>query len=283
MPTPGLSLVGFLTDQQHALFHLKVSCVPDPANKPDAALIADWQAATAKLGRRIMKAGNPTLIPIPMADPHIQQLMQVPWAPAIAALIQQGATFQMVEIDPLLAYQFSVDRSRSANRCKVSQPPTRDELLQVCLPLTLSSDQAQVSRIGQAIVIKSRSLNLRMIAEGPIQMPPNSPDTIGVQVAWTLPLVHVVRFNGRCYLHNGYHRACGLRRAGATEMPCIFRNVADAVSVGIQPPGTFDLQLLESANPPTMAHFRRRAMKVALRATSRVIQINWSEHTMTDE
>ena len=48
MPTPGLSLVGFLTEQE-ALYHLGKACVP-AANADDAALRADWLAAKGKLG-----------------------------------------------------------------------------------------------------------------------------------------------------------------------------------------------------------------------------------------
>ena len=38
MPTPGLSLVGFMIDQQQALTHLRMQCVTPDAS--DAALIA---------------------------------------------------------------------------------------------------------------------------------------------------------------------------------------------------------------------------------------------------
>jgi hypothetical protein len=67
-------------------------------------------------------------------------------------------------------------------------------------------------------------------------------------------------------------------------MPCFFRDAATAEAAGIQPPGTFDLQLLESGNPPTIGHYTKgRAHKVRLRASMRVIQISWSQHTMFDE
>jgi hypothetical protein len=74
------------------------------------------------------------------------------------------------------------------------------------------------------------------------------------------------------------------RLAGAGEMPRFFRDVADPASAGIQPPGTFDLQLLESANPPTIEHYiAGRAFDVQLRASMRLIEISWSQHTMFDE
>lgn len=294
MPTPGLSLVGFMTDQQQVLNHLKVPCIPDPINRADADLILDWQAAQAKLGKPIPRAGHPNLTPIAANDPHIQQLLQVPWAAAyLAPHLALGASFQMVEIEPLLAYQFAIDIARSKNRCgPMSNPPTQNELMNICLPLAHPNDGVHISAQGlpkhQSILVKSRSLNLAAMAEGALVIPiPNAPpvqDIFGIQFAWSLPFVHVTRFNGRCYLHNGYHRALRIRKAGATEMPCFFRDAATADAAGIQPPGTFDLPLLESGNPPAMGHYaRRRAQKVKLRASMRVIQISWSQHTMFDE
>lgn len=283
MPTPGLSLVGFMTDQQQAVNHLRQTCVPNPPNKDDAALIIDWNAAKVQLGPPFPNSGNPALQPIPLNDPHIQSLLQLPWAPYFQAFLAAGANFQMVEIDPLLAFQHSVDTARTNNHCAaLTQPPTRDELFNVCLPPTLSNDDVHFSQAGQSLIVKSRSLNLTMTAQGLLT---NLQNVVGVQINWTLPFVHVVRLNGRCYLHNGYHRAYGLRTAGATEMPCIFRDVLDAESVGIRIDGsTFSEALLASANPPTVGHFTQgRAYPVYLRRTMRLIQVNWSQHTMVDD
>jgi hypothetical protein len=282
MPTPGHSLVGFMTDQQHALNHLKLSCFPDP-NKSDVNLIADWQTAQAKLGSPIPRAGNPFLTPIPQTDPHIQQLLQAPWATAyLAGQLAQGASFQMVEIHKLLAFQFAIDSARSNSHCNFAMGvPNQQELLDICLPLTLSNDPVHISNLNNSsFILKSRSLNFSISAQGPMPIQ----NAIGIQCAWSLPFVHVTRLNGRCYLHNGFHRALGIRLAGAGQMPCFFRDVADAAAVGILPTTTFDLQLLESANPPTLEHYATgRALDVNLRASARVIQISWSQHTMFDE
>src|SRR5712692_3908179 len=75
MPSNGLSLVGFLTDQQQALNHLKAHCMP--GTKTDVELIADWQAAQTQLATTTAKAGNPDVQPIPASyQAHVQQLSQ---------------------------------------------------------------------------------------------------------------------------------------------------------------------------------------------------------------
>lgn len=284
MPTLGLSLVGFMQDQQHAISHLRNACVPNPSNKTDQQLIADWSAAKVQLGPPVANAGNPHIQAIPDNNPNLQQLLAGPLGSIVQQFVQeQGASFQMVEIDPLLAFQFTVDKSRSQTHCgSLSSPPSHGELMDACLPVNPQTDPVHFSQKQQSIIFKSRSLNLRLIAEGVM---PNPPNVVGIQFGWGLPLVHVVRYNGLCYLHNGYHRAFGVKMAGANEMPCIFRDVGDAEAAGIKGDGnTFEEPLLTSPNPPTMAHFTQgRAYDVDLRATSRILQINWSDHVMAEE
>jgi hypothetical protein len=236
MPSAGLSLVGFM-DEQEALTHLRTACVPsDPS---DAALKAVWQAAQAQLGPSISNAGNPNVAAIPAAQaPHIVTLMQTPWAAQALQSTLQGSTFQMVEIDPLLAFQFTVDLDRSKHHCKgLSNPPTPDELMALCLPTAIIPESMQVQPLPQSLLIKARCLNLKMLAQGffPQQ---NGPTVAGVFVGLTLPLVHVVRLNGRCYLHNGFHRTVGAKLAGATHVPCIFRDVMDEAAAGIRADGS---------------------------------------------
>jgi hypothetical protein len=283
MPTRGLSLVGFMRDPAQAINHLKISCVPTPVGKSDAAFLADWTAAQAQLGAPVVNAGRPQSQLIPLTDPHVQAVLNVPWAAALHAMLAQGATFQMVEIDPLLAFQFTIDEERAATHCvALSQPPTRDELMALGLPLTLSNDQIHASQQGQSVILKSRSLNLIINSQGPM---PNIPNVIGIQFAWALPIVHVVKYNDKYILHNGYHRAFGARLAGAPMIPAIIREVTDPSTAGIQPDGaTFDEVLLMSANPPTLSHFTQgHALHVELRRAIRLLQVNWSQHVMYDE
>jgi len=286
MPTPGLSLVGFLDDQQLALNHLKVTCMP-AAGKSDQDILLDWQAAKAALGNPFPNYGNPQIAPIAANDPRLAQVIAqvnlTPWAIQMQSMLAQGASFQMVEIEPLLAFQLSVDKDHSGTKCgTLGAPPSEDELFAICLPSSVPQDNIHSSRQGQSIIIKSRSLNLVTLAEGPLQA---QIPTIGIQFWWALPFVHVVRYKGRCYLHNGYHRAYGLRLAGATRMPCMFRDVATAAEAGIRTDGgTFTEAVLTSANPPTMAHYTNgRAMDVQLRRAIRILQINWSQHAFVDE
>lgn len=100
-----------------------------------------------------------------------------------------------------------------------------------------------------------------------------------------MPFVSVVGCNGRFFLHNGYNRAYGVRMAGATHMPCMIREVPDLAGAGVRADGsTFGATLLQSADPPSVAHFTQgRAHDVRLRAMSRIVQVSWAEYAIPDE
>ncbi|HXW29061.1 MAG TPA: hypothetical protein VEK55_06830 [Xanthobacteraceae bacterium] len=279
MPTPGLSLVGFM-DQAQAINHLLGVCIPTSPAIP--SLIAEWTAAVAKRGPPIANAGNPDIQPIPAdGQAYLAQLHQEKWV-ADSLAMTPGATFQMVEIDPLLAYQFTVDNSRSSYHCgKLNPMPPLGDLLMVCLPTAFPNEQINVTQQPSAVMLKTKSLNVRIVQQGFFQ----AENKLGIQFGMSLPFVHVVRFNGRCYLHNGFHRIVGVRKKGATHVPCLFRDVSTSQEAGIRDDGaTFPLQLLQSADPPTLAHFTQgRAYDVTLKAMTRIVHVTWHEYGIPDE
>jgi hypothetical protein len=294
VPSAGLSLVGFM-DEQPAIAHLRDACVP--ANPDPVVLRAEWQAARAKLGAAMANPGVPQILPIvPPDDAYVNNFAANPWAAGALAHLAQlagGAAIQiaLVEIDPLLAYQFAVDKSRSAHHCGNLTPnPPVAELLPLCLPTAPANEEMRVQVIDRAIFISSKCANVNVAFGGwfqnaPLLNPPIPHPVGGVVIGTSLPFSHVTRFAGRCYLHNGFHRALGIRAAGGTHMPCIIRDVPDAAAAGIRPDGTtFNQTLLADPNPPTVGHFTNgRAWDVQLRLHRRVVHIGWAEHMMPVE
>lgn len=282
MPTAGLSLVGFMP-REAGIENLKAAAIWAVAD--DVTLGIEWQKANAALGPLIPNAGNPDVQPIPAShQAYVDDLISRDWYQRNEASWFAGATFGMVEADPLLAYQVSVDLERSNHHCgSLTQPPTLDELFELCLPRALPVEQWDWTRGPQSLLIRSRSLNLRVLGEGLLGQGPDG--TLGgLYFGSAAPLVHVVRFNGRCYLHNGFHRVVGARCAGATHVPCVIRDVAGAEELGLTPPTTFDLSLLESADPPTVGHYTQgRALNVQLRATTRILHISWANYALANE
>jgi hypothetical protein len=214
MPTPGLSLVGFM-EHQHALNYMRANCVmPDIS---DVALTTEWTTAKGKLGPALDGVGYPDIQPIPHRDePYIQQLLQQPW-------VQQGlagypgASFQVVEIDPLLAFQFHILTDHSDGHCNtLGLGPGIADLLPIFLPQAAPAASLRFSGQGQSLLIAADSLNVRITAQGWFQ----AESKVGIQFGISMPFVHVVRFNGRCYLINGFHRAFQLQADWVPSSPC---------------------------------------------------------------
>jgi len=227
------------------------------------------------------RAGLPEILPIP--PDHVQyiaQLCSLPWVQQPLANLPQ-ATFALVEVDPILAFQHMISLPRSEFHCNVlGQPPSMTELMQVCLPNVQAHEPLVAASDGNSVLLRAESLNVRTQQAGPI-----APGVIGIQFGISLPLVHVVRFEGRCYLHNGFHRALGARLAGATHVPCLLREVGSYEEAGIHPlGGTFSAALLNSENPPTLGHFTQgRAHEVQMRRLARYIHVSWAEYAMAKE
>lgn len=278
MASAGLSLAGFM-ERDPAINHLKTACIP--ANPTDAALEAEWITAKAKLGAPFANAGAPDIQPIPTShEPYIEQLKTLPWVDQALKNIFQGAEFKMIEIDPLLAFQFVVSTERAGQHCgALANPPTVDQLFATCLPMALPSGEFHALAQDRSVIIKSRSLNLQMTAHG------LAGNMAGINFGWSIPLVHVVQFDNRSYLHNGFHRTFGVRIAGATHVPCLFRTVNKIEDVGIRPDGsTFTEDAFKQAHQPTVGHLTQgRACNVTLRATTRILHISWAEYAMYDE
>jgi hypothetical protein len=256
---------------------------PDPAGySPGEARAADTEC------------GKTYIRPMPAeAEPYIRQLAEQRWVKEAFRIFGYGdCEFKLVEIDPLLIYNFVVDTDRSAAHTLAFGEPTIAELLPLCLPRIQPkpADLAPIidgpPRQPQSLIIKSKNLALQQLLAGVLSLNQNGYETwvAGMQLHVTLPFVHVVRFNGRCYLSNGTHRAFGLRRRGVTHMPCLFREAGTPQEAGMVEGATFPLPLLECHDPPTVGHFTQgRAHEVLLRAISRIIHVSWSQFVEPDE
>ncbi len=282
MADPGLSLAGFL-DSQSAIGVLRRSCVF--ADTSDAALALEWEQARNKLGAPVQNAGQPDIQPIPAeGQAYMARLEQQAWVAKSLRDDLCGATFQMVELDPLLAFQFDVSLARSAHHTGGAQsgPPSADELFSMCLPWDLRMENIRVNTSSQSLLVTSQGLNFLPLAKGLFRTACGS--FVGIKVAPSGPFMYVVRYNGRHFLHNGFNRAVGLRRRGVTHAPCVVRDVATPEAVGILPGKTFELPLLESADPPTIRHFAEgRAYDVQLKSFTRTLHVSWADYVTTQD
>lgn len=307
MPTPGLALIGFM-DERFASGYLQSRCIP--ANRDPTAISVEWALARAKNELPFEKAGQPDIRELP--EPIVAQLLPFSQTQRFVELVGSNSwAFKLVEIDPLLAFQFQIDTSRAEELCRaLASGVTIKQLADICLPTQLEPIPYQLAGLENGVVIRTKSLNLRLLRAGTIGDDPTTGsytagtelgpgrcvrDVVigsraqahfaGIGFGPGVRLIQVARFDGKCYLRNGFHRAYGLRAAGATHMPCLLIDMPSFGEVGATGlPSTFGEALLRSANPPTLGHFTQgRAHPVQLRAMSRIIQVTWSECILPDE
>jgi hypothetical protein len=283
MPVQGLSLVGFF-DEAQAIGYLRERCVvPDPS---DAALKAAHEEARGRLGGPVGNAGRPEVLDIPPdhAD-HLRGVIRSNPRYEATVMGMKSASFKLVELAPLLAYQFHVATDRTDDLCaSIGAPPRLEELLPICLPHTLEIAPSQLAQLPNSLCFKTPSLNLRILGAGQLGIDPAQHFIAGIAFGPSSNLVQVIQFEGRTYLRNGFHRAFGLARSGATHIPCVFLEAADFAQVGVQGGSlTFGRELLASDNPPTLAHLTPdRAYAVALRTITKIITVSWSEYAFLE-
>ena len=284
MPVPGFVLLGFM-DEAYALLYLRENTVQ--GNDSDAALSASWRAAVARRGNPLANAGVPEIRDL--ASKHKPYLNKIPNNPRFTETIagMSAWKFADVEIDPLLAFQVDVWTERVDHLCHgLSTPPTVGEMLRVCLPTTVEIPPRPIITPGaNAFLLETENLNYRFLEGKYIEkatVPGKGPvDIAGLFAGIGSPLLQVVRYQNRCYLKNGYHRVRGLRRAGATHVPCLLLDADDPSLIGMDKPGFFAMPILQSADPPTCAHFAPdRAESVMFRRKKRLIHVSWSEFVL---
>lgn len=256
MPIPGLSLVAFM-DEQDALNYFRRECVV--ADTADGALRGWWQDARARLCLPSANVGRPEIIEI--ESKHSGYLAGVPSNPRYAETIAgMKASFRLVEIAPLLSFQFHVhtDPSRLPFEAAAANPPMR-QILRWCLPHAVRLPKIRVEVVGNEQWIICDDLNYALRPNARISTDLNTSETcVELRYGTRSPFVQVVQFAGRCYLKNGYHRAHQLGVLGITHIPCVFLEATTWEQVvGPGDPMVFPRQLLESFNPPTCGHFVR--------------------------
>lgn len=285
MPRPALSLFGFLQPSE-ALQYLSATC----AMEADADLERCYEEARERLGEPLANAGQPDILRLPSDfDGYLAELSSKEWFRRAAG--PEKWEFALVQIEPLLAFQFAVDIGRSDS---LTEPITTDrdqalnQLVAACLPqepeqppLSVSID-APVGGGPGTVVVTSPSLNLRMLGAGNFGSVGGDYDIIGAAVGSAIPTVQVAKYRGRYYLRNGYHRAYGAGIRGFTHIPCVLFELDEFAAVnggGL----TFSQELLESENPPTLGHFiQDRAFELPHRQFTRVITVSWSSHVIPE-
>ncbi len=281
MPVDAVSLYGFMAESE-AVQYLEDACILEP----DADPARLWSDARAKLGRATPGAGVPEVRPMPTHyKARLDAVRSEPWFEQFVA--DSSWEFALVEIAPLIAFQFQIMVEHSDAQCAaVGSPPSMGEMLALCLPRDRKSPDIRIDAGDKGLVISSPDLNV--FTMGPLwaDLPADGAFRgaliAGPVVRTRVPTVQVARVNGRHYLRNGYHRVYCIGRRGAEYVPCVVLDF-DTPDQAIGDIPGFSRNLLESRDPPTLAHFvGGRAADVRMQRLQQVIAVSWTEATIRE-
>lgn len=282
MPVDAVSLYGFMAESE-AVQYLEDACILEPGADPRAL----WAEAQAGLGEPTPNAGRPTIRAIPPElNRKLEAVAAEPWFQQFVA--DSPWRFALVEIAPLIAFQFQINVGHSDDQCaSLGEPPGTSDMLNLCLPRQRTLPEFRLQLQPGAFVVSSADLNVSVTDALNAMIPPGSPlagDTLAGPVIGTrVPTVQVARVNGRYYLRNGYHRVYCIGRKGGEYVPCVvldFDSLEHAIGHGTN----FRRELFESADPPTMAHYLEgRSAEVRMPRLQKVITVSWTEATLRED
>lgn len=260
--------------QNEAINYLMSQCVWD--NNTEENALKHWVAARDRLRPVPWKPGYPEILDIPNEyHGYLERVIRYPMFQAV--LEGLSYSFKLVEIDPILSFQYHVvhdigEVASSAYRVESSL----ERVLEAALPLTPPKQEVAVTQEFNAVTISAPTLNLRLL--GPVRGEQDGAQLSGFAWSFGFPFIIVVRYEGRCYLKNGYHRTVAFRRLGLTHIPCLFLEGFDYSHTGAARPGFFPKQVMLSDSAPTVGHFAEDiAYPVQLRSLMKVIRISATE------
>ena len=145
-------------------------------------------------------------------------------------------SFGMVELDRLVVSQKQVSLNLVENLERQLGPsPDLVTLFHFCLPLGRPDAPVDIRRVGsRRFVFRSDSQDVRF-HESVLLRPDQVRDyntfgpiagVVGLVVGFGSNFLNAIRVGKRLLLHDGYHRACALRKLGITHAPCIIQTIA---------------------------------------------------------
>ncbi len=280
MPKPSLSLLGFMEEPQAMTYLQKWAILPVEDRQPEG-MRRIWREAKIKLGKPFPRPGKPETQPI--QQKHHPYLDEVTKNPLFELTIRgfQRWGFMLVEINPLLAFQFhiSIDETDKFGSM-INQNPSVEEMLAMCLPRDITYPDYEAILTANGVTIRAQNLGLGHLEHGRFQKFPDGRLLIAGVAFGASPFLQVVRFNGRCYLRNGFHRVYALMKKGATHIPCLFLETNNSGLVGAVGAGaTFDIGQLTAPMPPTVGYLTQdRAYPLNLKHFKRIINVLWNQY-----
>lgn len=272
------ALLGFMGEQE-ALNFLKSMCILRA--KTDEETKEIWQNAKSAVE---VSSGLKTPIEVLDIDEKFGgQLEAVSKDPLFPEAFQQKKwSFKLVEIDQLVCFQQYVITDYSRELTKEYDLSDPAQLIEFCLPSKRAKRPIAVTSSQQEFTLLSSSQDLRVLGPAQMQDPVTKRTVFGFGVGWGSPFVQVVKFSGRYFLRNGYHRVYQIREAAVKHVPCVMIEGENFADTGAIRAGFFGEQLLTSNHPPMFADFfsDKIAPPIHMKPFTKVVRVRADESVL---
>jgi hypothetical protein len=217
-------------------------------------------------------------------DPtHQNHLYQVSSTPIFQQSFQGlNWSFKTVEVDKIVCFQQWVDLDY-VGELERSLPTTPDaaSVLKFCLPIGFPVQAGiNIDPQSSAVTISSNLPHLAVGGLGVNQAGPGTAPSVVFTLGVNANYVQVVKYQGRHFLKNGYHRAYALRERGVTAVPCVYAEISDYALTGANRPGFFSREIIMSERPPMMPDFFDNTVSadIKIQPTMNVIRIKAEQY-----
>lgn len=234
------------------------------------ARVREARNAVAARPAGVDQADLVSALPPELAD-HVTRLGMTS---AGAAMRTEGWDIAMIDLERVVAFQPTVFTDTATQRVADLDPDDLRSIAELTLPVNHTAPVfVQYDELKQAYIITSPNPNLKVVGNfnGPLA---NGIPGFGFGVAVAASFVQVVRFQNRCVLRDGYHRAYGLLNRGITRVPAFIRDF-DTVE-NLAPAGMLPHSAWLGDRAPTLHdyHDDSVAESVSLHAQHRMIVIH---------
>jgi hypothetical protein len=239
-----------------------------------AAFLSAWAALSGGAERQTQSYTPPRVEPLSArGEAHSAPIRALPM---FAGTYGSAAEIKMIELEKLIACQFSIDThvSDGVHGPSLASAPPEDQILNACLPSGIVAPARALWHVtdGQSVVVTTPDLTFDVARGFPLANPASG--QVGFILSPGANLMLVRQLGPVFVLQNGYHRAWTLRARGVEMVPVVVVPVSDPSELTLGP-GFFQPPLLMKSRPPLVGDFTDDALAttVEVRAMMRVVKI----------
>ena len=166
-------------------------------------------------------------------------------------------TAGVVDLRRIVAFQKAVVLDSIEERIGDASQDDWGALADICLPEPSDGENLRgtYDKDGKGLTLTSPNPNLRISGIRQLGVGDDGGPIVGFHVQFGSPHLHVISYDGRCFLKDGYHRACGLLSRGITRAPCIFERAESFAAVHSGGTSVISPEYLLGTHPPLLPDF----------------------------